>query len=294
MDRHIKYIVESARDALWGLSVSTVGYETIAPGAPYPSDRHLDGYRFSTESGRVLGEYQLVYIPQGRGTFRSASLPATPIGPGTIFLLFPGEWHTYAPDPANGWTQYWIGFKGANMDARVANGFLDRREPIFSVGVSERIVRMYMEAVEVASSEKPFFQQTLAGIANYLIGLVYSLDRGNTIGGDSRLSGLIDRARVMMRENIDTPLSIQDIASRLGMSYSSFRKAFKKYTGQSPAQYHMHLRLLRAQDLLSSTSLPVKEIAYMLRFESADYFSTLFRRKTGLCPGDLRATPRKE
>ena len=111
-----KYMLATERDLKWGLTVSTVGYEEIAPGDPYPTKGHADGYYFNIEKGRVLNEYQLLYNPEGEGVFESAHCPQTKIKAGDMFLLFPGEWHTYHPNPRVGWKSHWIGFKGRNMD----------------------------------------------------------------------------------------------------------------------------------------------------------------------------------
>ena len=46
-----KYLVINERDALWGLVVSTVGYEELLPGDPYPTRGHADGYYFNVERG---------------------------------------------------------------------------------------------------------------------------------------------------------------------------------------------------------------------------------------------------
>lgn len=289
MRRPIEYIIENERDRLWGLTVTTVGYERIAPGDPYPSDCHLDSYSFSPDKGRVLQEYQLVYVTEGRGVFRSAATGTVTVGAGTIFLLFPDQWHTYRPDPATGWAHYWIGFKGMNMDARVANGFLDVRHPVFHAGTDDEIVRMYCKAIDVADRRMANFQQLLAGIANYLIGLTYTIDRNIRLEQDPVAVGQIDQARMLMHDNIESRLTIQDIAARVGIGYSSFRRNFKRYTGMSPAAYFQDLKLQRARDLLRTTDLPVKEISYRLNFDSPDYFSTLFRRKTGRTPSGFRS-----
>jgi hypothetical protein len=66
-----KYLLANERDALWGLTVSTVGYEDIARGEPYPTKGHADGYYFNIEKGRILNEYQLLYNPEGEGEFES-------------------------------------------------------------------------------------------------------------------------------------------------------------------------------------------------------------------------------
>lgn len=122
----IKYLLANERDQQWGLSVSSIGSERFGPGDAYPSERHSGSYLFRPNGGRVFDEYQLVYISEGEGYFESASVARTKIVAGTMFLLFPGEWHTFSPEATTGWTQYWIGFKGVNIDLRVENQFLAR------------------------------------------------------------------------------------------------------------------------------------------------------------------------
>lgn len=284
----IKYIIENERDILWGLTVTTVGFEKIEPGESYPTDRHLNSHIFSPDKGRVLQEYQLVYITEGSGTFESASQPKTAITPGTIFMLFPEEWHTYRPDIQVGWTQYWIGFKGINMDERVRQRFFEKESPIFTVGLNDELVSLFMRAIEVADHENAYFQQMLAGIVNYMVGLIYQLDKNNRLNQDAHVVQQINQARIIMHENIESSMTVQEVAQTVGMSYSSFRTNFKEYTGLSPASYFQSLKLQRAQDLLRMTTLSIKEIAYRLEFESPDYFSTLFRKKTGKRPSDFR------
>lgn len=288
MLKPVKYIIENTRDVLWGLAITTVGYEKINPGEPYPTDCHLDSHSFSPSKGRVLQEYQLVYITEGSGIFESSAFGKTKIKPGMLFLLFPDEWHTYCPDKEVGWTQYWIGFKGFNMDERVRNEFFDKRNPIFEVGLREELVNLFMKAIEITDRECPNFQQMLAGIVNYMLGLIYMLDKNNSLGQDRYWMDRISHARIMMHENIESCMTVQDIAEAVGVGYSSFRKNFKKYTGLSPASYFQDLKLQRAKDLLCMTTLSVKEIAYRLNFESPDYFSSQFRKKTGKRPSDFR------
>ena len=138
-----KYLVANERDAYWGLTVSTVGFDTVEVGESYPTKGHADGYYFDMDKGRELNEYQMLYLLEGEGTFRSAHVEETKIKTGDVFLLFPGEWHTYGPLPHSRWKSYWIGFKGKNMDERVANGFLSVEKPIYRVGFSVEMIELY-------------------------------------------------------------------------------------------------------------------------------------------------------
>ena len=283
-----KYLLASERDAEWGLTISTVGYEKIDPWEAYPTKGHAYGYYFNIDKGRVLDEYQLLYQPEGEGVFESAHIPETRIKPGDIFLLFPGEWHTYRPLTDKGWTSYWIGFKGKNIDDRVKAGFLSPDKPIYHVGFNNDIISIFEKAMKIADSEDPNYQQTLAGIVNYLIGQMYYLERNCELKKNSDQVDLIAKSKVMIRESLETCITIQEIAQKSGISYSSFRKLFKEYTGIAPAMYQHNLRLQLAKELLTSTDESIKEIAYRLNFGSPDYFSSKFKAKIGMKPSDFR------
>jgi AraC-like DNA-binding protein len=283
-----KYLVTNERDTLWGLTVSTVGYEEIKPGDSYPTRGHADGYYFEVSKGRELNEYQMLYLIEGEGLFKSAHQPETRIKEGDIYLVFPGEWHSYHPLEDVGWKSYWIGFKGQNMDVRVKNGFLSPEKPIYHVGFNDQIVGLYRNAYEEAINEAAYSQQLLAGIVNHLIGMMYSLERNISLGLYKGHVEMINRARLRIREAVETNLTIQQIADEMGVSYSNFRKLFKEYAGISPSLYQQDLKLQRAKELLSTTDMSIKEIAYKLNFDSPDYFSAKFKIKTGRKPSELR------
>ena len=253
-----KYLLANERDALWGLTVSTIGHEKIAPGDPYPTRGHADCSRRRLKAG-------------------------------DMFLLFPGEWHSYHPLEHTGWTSYWIGFKGRNMDDRVKAGFLSPEKPIYHVGYSAVIETLYKRAYEAAVEEAAYSQQVMAGIVNDLIGTMYSLERNKELSKNQQQVDMINRARLRIRESLESDLTIQQVAEELGVSYSNFRKLFKEYTGLSPATYQQELRLQRAKELLTTTNYSIKEIAYRLNFESPDYFSAKFKTKMGIKPSEVKA-----
>lgn len=82
------------------------------------------------------------------------------------------------------------------------------------------------------------------------------------------------------------------LSRTLGVSYTTFRRRFKQQIGVSPAQFQNAIRLNRARDLLTSTDLPITEIATQIGFESIFYFSEFFKKKTGQAPSDYRLCSR--
>ena len=267
--------------------MNSVGYQSIGPGEPYPPGNHPTRYLFSTENGRILEEYQLLFISNGSGKFMSSSQKERRVREGNMFLLFPGEWHNYHPDKLTGWDEYWIGFRGANIDNRIAGEFFTKQKPVFEVGLDENIVRLYKEAIRVASEQKSGFQQMLAGVVNHLLGYAYSLEKQSSFV-DTKVVRDISKAKVIMVENLHNRMSPEQVAAQLGIGYSWFRRVFRQYTGFSPAQYMIEMRIQRSKELLTNTDLSSREVAYDTGFDNPDYFCTLFRKKTGMSPISYR------
>lgn len=287
---HLKYLAVNPVDLQWGTAVNSAGFQEIAPGMNYPPRNHPSRYVFTVSSGRVLEEYQLLYITEGKGRFSCETLgrnKSIQVESGMMFLLFPGEWHSYHPDKQTGWKEYWIGFNGHFMDNLIEKKFFSKDRPVFKVNIHEDIVALYNEAITAAVKQKSGFQQLLAGIVGRLLSLAYFYDR-NSQFEESDTAKKISQAKVMIQDSF-ADISPEDIASRLCISYSSFRKTFKEYTGFSPARYISEVRMGKAKELLTNTSLSIKEVAYRVGYNNHDYFFTAFRHMTGRTPAEYRA-----
>jgi len=287
LNTNIRYLPVHEQDENWSLMVKTAGFQAVSPNSIYPTQGHPLDYTFSYQSGRVLEEFQMIYITKGGGTFESASYKNVAIGEGTVFFLFPGEWHRFKPEQLTGWDSYWVGFKGKFAENLVANGYLSVNKPVVKVGYNEEMVSLYQRILEAGNEERSGYQQYISGIVIHLLGYIYYRAKDNHYE-DKSIVQKIDKARVMIREQINSNISPEAIAAALFMTYSWFRRLFKQYTGLAPAQYIAQLRLQRAKELLSTSSKSVKEIAVEMNYESVDYFSTQFRRQTKMTPTQYR------
>lgn len=83
----------------------------------------------------------------------------------------------------------------------------------------------------------------------------------------------IESAKIIMHENVYKDIDPEELAMKLGISYSWFRKVFKEYTGYAPAKYFQELKLRKAKQLLIESSMSVKEICYELNYTSTEHFS---------------------
>ncbi len=287
MDSQLKYLVTSDADWAYGTVVTTVGQQNIPKDSPYPSLGHPMNYLFTADKGRIIDEYQLVYISRGSGYFISSSQKRVQIKEGDMFLLFPGEWHNYAPNPETGWYESWIGFSGRDMDLKVNAGFFQKKDPVLHIGLDDEIFGLFAKATSAAEKQKPYYQQELAGIVNHLLGIAYGKGTFFTPTSD-HLDNLIAKAKILMQENLNNSYTGENVASELGISYSRFRKAFKEYTGLAPKQYVQELRIAKAKQLLLNTTLNCQQIGFETGFETPSFFHATFKKQTGISPAEYR------
>lgn len=281
------YLRQNSTDEAWGTAITTTGYQDIPSGADYPSrTEHPLGYYFKQKAGRVLNEYQIIYVTRGKGIFCSRSAGKMYLHAGDVFLLFPGEWHVYMPDAKTGWATYWIGFKGSYPDSLHDKGFFHKAAPVYNTGLNETLVSLFRQVIDYSRNESPAYHHVLAGMAIHLLAQVYAINHTNK--SHDATEQVITKAKIIMLQNIHEQFSPERVAESLNISYSLFRSLFKQHTGMAPGQYQQQLRIQKAKELLMDFSKTVREISIMMNFDSDCYFSTFFRQRTGVTPSTFR------
>jgi AraC-like DNA-binding protein len=102
-----------------------------------------------------------------------------------------------------------------------------------------------------------------------------------TAEGDARR---ISRAVKKLRENIDQPLKIENMARELGMSVSGFHNHFKSVTAMSPLQFQKQIRLQEARRLMLGENLDVASAGFRVGYEDPAYFSREYKKLFGAPP----------
>ncbi len=97
----------------------------------------------------------------------------------------------------------------------------------------------------------------------------------------------LKRAEAFILSNLESDLSLSDIAGAAGMSLYHFAKAFKQATGRTPHQYLTAQRLLHARALLHDGSLSIRDIARSVGLTHS-HFTMVFTRQLGMTPTKFR------
>jgi AraC-like DNA-binding protein len=100
------------------------------------------------------------------------------------------------------------------------------------------------------------------------------------------------RARDLLREACDAPLTVADAASEAALSPYHFIRTFKAVFGETPRQVRIDARLERARRMLALDAASVTDICNAVGFSSLGSFSALFSRRVGVAPSAYRQNAR--
>jgi AraC family transcriptional regulator of arabinose operon len=107
---------------------------------------------------------------------------------------------------------------------------------------------------------------------------------------DRRIELIISKTKA----NTAAPWDIPTLAALVNLSPSRFRHLFKQETGTTPAQYLKDIRLTRAEKMLRTTFLNIKQILKQVGIASNTHFVRDFRRKFGTTPTAYRRTIKRK
>ncbi|MFA7566076.1 MAG: AraC family transcriptional regulator [Alkalispirochaeta sp.] len=287
-----RYLPVNTEALRWEIHCNHAGYSQVPPGAAYPlvPEEHPNDYASTVATGRTLGEFQVVYITSGRGYFEGERMGRREVRAGDVMLLFPGVRHAYRPSRETGWQEYWVGFSGDHAYRLWQNGLFTPERAVCHIGLNREVMADYEQIVRLCRQQPPGFQVRLGAIVLQLLAHIHSIETtSHTDVGDSEL---VQTVRMIMQEQIDTGIEIPEIARTAGVAYTHLLEVFRKYTGLTPYQYFLQMRILRAKELLQDPNISVKEVAAMMQFENQYYFSRLFKKKTGMAPSEWKRSIR--
>lgn len=282
---YFKYLPLNQNLLSWGFYVYDSGFAVIPRGAAYPPQQHPEDHYFHWERGRILPNYTLLYITAGEGEVETAAAGAQAIRAGELLVVHPGQWHRYRPNRRTGWEEHWVEFSGDFAQRMMKNRIFSIERPILRPGHDEVVRRLYAEILEAIRHSQYGYEYWIAALTAQLIARLICITQSEDLVS---LSGSIQQAQQLIVSHSDEPVDLANLAKKVNMSYSLFRKRFKQYTGLSPHQFLIQVRLKKACQMLISSNLSVGEIAQALGFESVPYFFRIFKSKVGSTPSDYR------
>ena len=228
----------------------------------------------------------ILYTLDGEGIVRYNNCEFT-VKPGQVMILDCRRYHYYATKGEN-WHFLWIHYVG-----KCAYDY----EAIFNAGGAAPFVMdgrcRFQECFESLTQHVvDFHLQGELEISLILQKLLTELVGLKRTGGFSekyeRYQSELEQSISFLQEPFSENLSVDQLARDCNLSKYYYIKVFRAYTGQTPYDYLIHLRLQKAQAMLVETTETVEEIAAKVGFSEGKNFIACFKKRVGITPLQFR------
>ena len=245
---------------------------------------------------------RIYYVSEGEAKVRFKDESLIELSPGNIYLIPPFANHSYECDGL--FVHYYI---------HLYEDFLDDRESMFelcnlprtiqSADGDESLFARLVELNPTMSLEKSnpksyddnhtLLQNITKNKRRHISlqlesqGIIYIL-LSRLFGHTTTSFNIVDKRIVecarYIRKNISSPLNIKKLAGLACLSNDHFIRLFHRSMGCTPLQYINTKRIEKAQHMLISDNMSVKNIAFALGYDDSSYFIRVFRNATGMTP----------
>lgn len=176
------------------------------------------------------------------------------------------------------WSYYWVDFIWAD-------GMPDHSGRKMYTEFTEYEKSMFQELLTVGAQHPDEIRYINGIFLHYLFHLYFHSDKREK---QQTRSVQFSEVCAYIEQKLYSRLTVQEIADFFNVSTRRIHQIFRENSGLSPKQYVSNLKIEKAKQLLTRTSIPIAGIADVLGYDSPYHFSAVFRKKEGLAPSEFR------
>ncbi len=228
---------------------------------------------------RVMKEYVLSVVIDGRGSYHDGEGQRAAITPGAHTVVPPDLPHWYGTSPGERWTELFVVFAGPLFDGLAAAGVLSGTGPRYPHPAPS--IAVLRTALQAAPRSQLAAEHQLLALADWLLD---AADPVPPAGPSPPIAAAMDR----LVAALDTGVDMRTLAAEVGLPYDTFRRRFTAEVGEPPLAYRNGKRLQAAATLLRLTDMTHREISRTLGFTDEFHLSRRFRAHFGRPPREFR------
>lgn len=239
---------------------------------------------------RKLREYELLYFPDGSNTVYQVEDTAYNLKEPCFILSRPNESHTYYYDPKKPCRHLFIHFYfDSEIEWQPLQDILKKNGPSYIPNVEDLYVLMMKQILHIAYSIPDRIQQRGSSL---LLSLLEELNGQIVdeplVAHTDRIPPQILKALDYIENNLNNPLSIEQLAQSVGWTHEHFSRLFTQHMGRTPRETIIQQRIEKACQLLLYEDWTIKQIAYKVGFLDENYFSRVFKTSKGMTATSYR------
>ncbi|RMD79305.1 MAG: AraC family transcriptional regulator [Lentisphaerae bacterium] len=256
-----------------GIASDWVGTPEYYYGPPRPIARNTTLFQYTISGcGRYKDEHCQCDLPPGTGFLRSRANQDCA--------------YFYPPEAREPWIHIFLGITGCQS---ITDAMITRFGPVVHLPAYAPIIARLLayerhdgQTLELGLGEAAELTFSL------LAALIDAMSRGTETLPHTRL---VHTARRMIYEQRESGLTVEGLALRLGVSCEHLCRVFKQETGHTVLWHIQHEKIRLASEWLAASRFNVSEIADRLGFSSPSHFIRVFKKFTGVTPGQFRRHP---
>jgi len=278
-----KYNCDIAKDSVW------------IHASPSPAAKSTFFYVQETGSFKCRSKYFterenqnsffISYTLSGQGMLEYQGKTFT-VSPGQAFFIDCMDHHLYKTDSGQGWDTCWVHFNGAN--ARNYYALFKKNCPtIVNVKDGPAFAKTIFDIIE---RQTRFTAETELLCSSLIMSLLTDLLRSasSQLVPITTMPAYLQRVVAYLDKHFAESVSLDDLAAMFSVSKYHLARRFKQHVGISVHEYQIRLRINLAKALLTSSALPISDIARTVGIDHVSHFISLFKTRVNDTPLSYR------
>ncbi len=203
---------------------------------------------------------------------------------GDMFAVMHDNNIEYGPVKGENWEFYYLRIEGKDADKLNFRIGMKAERPILRGDWGEQVLRCFHNLWQLAQNNNSIPETYASGILQ----IVECLCKGHQVSKRTP-EEIVTEAMQIIRNPLNRHINVNEMASALNISRVSLFKAFKEQTGNSPLHHLQEFRIREGCRLLrENQDMSIADICKYSAFPNDKYFIRIFKRFTGLTPGEYR------
>jgi AraC-like DNA-binding protein len=219
---------------------------------------------------------------------------------GDVLFTAPHEVHSTGGNPEDRGTMYWLVLRVPRPTERFLYLSPKAQQHLFQqlFGLPSRMfssrgrLKPQLDLIMAAYAEADNPLRNV-NLANRLLRFLLDFIELGRRQASAEVSEPIRGVQQYVKSHLGQPLGVTELAAVARLSPSRFKQRFRQETGLSPSDYVLQLKAAEAKRQLACEGKSITDIAFGLGFCTSQYFSTVFRKITGVSPGNYRRTQKR-
>lgn len=240
-----------------------------------------------TPSNCSSDSYMLLYTYSGTGELEYMNRRFA-VNAGEGFLIDCRQPYSYRHiGGSEPWEHIWFNMSGSSF-AVYYNRFAAARKPVFPVTEGSELDEQLTRLAKVASRKSTPQSELIASTAIICILTQLVLRSDEASSSKRAIPAYIDGIMERINSGYTGHITLDSLAAEFNVSKFHLSREFKKYTGYSPNEYLISVRINRAKELLRHTNYSVGEISQMTGCGDVNHFIQLFKSREKTTPAAFR------